>query len=322
MDEQALLEDFQREPKVTGSTDNLLTSPSHVASSPFQVNLPTMDQTESFDNTPQPVASLPDWMSDLPDHLSISRISIPGTHDTMSLFGGSNIRCQSWPLEAQLEAGIRFLDIRCKLEEGHFLIYHVNTYQEADFSTVLKVTLSFLKRHPRETVLMRVKEELPILPDADFGPRLRRYLDEEGQGQVWVKEAIPTLGEARGKIVILEELENEILGVPYEALSVGDSWHVLSAESKWDRVLEHLDTAETTSHATLHLTFCSGNGLFTNPEELAQDINQRCYEHLKAQAGKAGRWGVVIMDFPGAGLIRNIVESNLKTGNDDTTARL
>ncbi|XP_054859872.1 1-phosphatidylinositol phosphodiesterase-like [Eublepharis macularius] len=278
-----------------------------------------MDQTEAFDNTHKPAASLPDWMSDLPDHLPISRISIPGTHDTMSLFGDSSIRCQSWPLEAQLAAGVRFLDIRCKLEDGHFLIYHVNTYQETDFSRVLKGTLRFLKKHPRETVLMRVKEELPVLPDEDFGPRLRRYLDEEGQGQIWAKEAIPTLGEVRGKIIILEELEDEVLGVPYEALSVGDAWHVLSTDSKWDRVLEHLNAANTASHATLHLTFCSGNGLFTNPEELAKDINQRCYKHLSSQAGKGMQWGVVIMDFPGAGLVRTIAESNVETGIDVST---
>ncbi|XP_062979128.1 1-phosphatidylinositol phosphodiesterase-like [Elgaria multicarinata webbii] len=237
----------------------------------------------------------------------------------MSLFGGSKILCQSWPLKAQLTAGIRFLDIRCKLEGGHFLIYHVNTFQEATFSDVLKDTLSFLKEHPRETVLMRVIEELPIIPKADFAPRLRRYLDEEGQGQVWAKEAIPTLGQARGKVVILEELENEVLGVPYEELSVGDAWHVLCPEYKWDQVKEHLGTANTGDPAILHLTFCSGNGLFTNPEELAKDINQRCYQYLKAQARPAVRWGVVIMDFPGMGLIRIIVGSNFEAGSGCTS---
>ncbi|KAJ6652974.1 hypothetical protein lerEdw1_010243 [Lerista edwardsae] len=277
-------------------------------------------QTEAFDNSPWPATSLPDWMSDLPDHLSLSRLSIPGTHDSMSLFGGSKILCQSWPLEAQLAAGVRFLDIRCKLEGGHFLIYHVNTFQEADFSGVLKDTLNFLKEHPQETVLMRIKEELPIIPKPEFASRLRQYLDEEGQGQVWAKEAIPTLGQARGKVVILEEIENEVLGVPYEELSVGDAWHVLFTERKWERVKEHLSTATNGDQSVLHLTFCSGNGLFTNPEELAKDINQRCYEHLRAQAGEAVRWGVVIMDFPGTGLIRTIVESNLERGSDSATA--
>ncbi|XP_053149156.1 1-phosphatidylinositol phosphodiesterase-like [Hemicordylus capensis] len=273
------------------------------------------EQTEAFDNTPLPSTFLPDWMSDLPDHLTLSEISVPGTHDSMSLFGGSKIRCQSWPLEAQLAAGVRFLDVRCKLEGDHFLIYHVNTFQEADFSSVLKDTLSFLKEHPRETILMRVKEELPIIPNAEFAPRLGRYLDEEGQGRVWAKEAIPTLGQARGKVVILEELEKEVLGVPYEELNVGDAWHVLSPECKWDKVKEHLGLATNGDQAALYLTFCSGNGLFTNPEELAKDINQRCYELLRAQAGQAVRWGVVIMDFPGAGLIQTIVESNLETGS-------
>ncbi|XP_061477681.1 1-phosphatidylinositol phosphodiesterase-like [Rhineura floridana] len=278
------------------------------------------EQTEAFDNTPWPSTTLPDWMSDLPGHLSLSRISVPGTHDSMSLFGNSKIRCQSWPLEAQLAAGVRFLDIRCKLEGGHFLIYHVNTFQEADFSEVLKKTLGFLEEHPWETVLMRVKEELPMIPNEAFAPRLRQYLEEEGQGRVWAKETIPTLGQARGKVVILEELEEEVLGVPHEELKVGDAWHVLSAERKWDRVKEHLGVATTGDLAILHLTFCSGNGLFTNPEELAKDINPRCYEHLRARAGETVRWGVVIMDFPGTGLIRIIVESNLEMGSGCTTA--
>uniref|UniRef100_A0A6J0SJQ5 1-phosphatidylinositol phosphodiesterase-like n=1 Tax=Pogona vitticeps TaxID=103695 RepID=A0A6J0SJQ5_9SAUR len=277
-----------------------------------------LEQTEAFDNTSGPATSLPDWMSSLPGHFSLSEISVPGTHDSMSLFGGSKIRCQSWPLAAQLVAGVRFLDIRCKLEGGHFLIYHVNTFQEANFSEVLKTALSFLEEHPQETVLMRVKEELPIIPNADFAPRLQRYLEEEGQGRVWAKEAIPTLGQARGKVVILEELEKEMLGVPYEEQSIGDDWHVLSPECKWDQVKKHLGMATSGDKAVLYLTFCSGNGLFTNPEELARDINRRCYEHLKTQAKKTERWGVVIMDFPGTGLIQTIVESNYGTWN--TTA--
>lgn len=131
----------------------------------------------------------------------------------MSLLGDLKIHCQSWPLEAQLAAGMHFLDIRCKLEGSHFLIYHVNTFQEADFSEVLNKTLSFLRDHPQETVLMRVKEELPIIPKEDFAPCLKQYLDEEGQGCVWTKEAIPTLGQAWDKVVLLEELEKEVLGV-------------------------------------------------------------------------------------------------------------
>nr|XP_060616861.1 1-phosphatidylinositol phosphodiesterase-like isoform X2 [Anolis sagrei ordinatus] len=279
-----------------------------------------LEQTEAFDNSPWPVTTLPDWMSCLPDHLSLSQISIPGTHDSMSLFGGSKIRCQSWPLEAQLMAGVRFLDIRCKLEGGNFLIYHVNTFQKATFSDVLKDTLNFLQQHPQEAILMRVKEELPIIPNKGFAPRLQRYLDEEGGGRVWAKEALPTLGQVRGKLVILEELKNEVLGVPYEELSVGDAWHVLSPERKWEQVQEHLGVATTGNKAVLHLTFCSGNGLFTNPEALAKEINPRCYEYLRARTGEAVRWGVVIMDFPGVGLIQTITESNCETRNVHTTA--
>uniref|UniRef100_A0A8C5S6F2 Phosphatidylinositol-specific phospholipase C X domain-containing protein n=1 Tax=Laticauda laticaudata TaxID=8630 RepID=A0A8C5S6F2_LATLA len=273
----------------------------------------------AFDNTFWPDSSLPDWMSDLPDHLSLSKISIPGTHDSMSVLGGLNIRCQTWPLEAQLAAGVRFLDIRCKLENGRFLIYHVNTFQEADFSDVLEETLSFLNQHPGETVLMRVKEELPFIPNVDYASRFQRYLAEEGQNKIWTKEAIPTLRQARGKIIILEELEKEVLGVPYEELNVSDVWHVFCPECKWEQVKEHLELTTTGDPNVLHLTFCSGNGLFTNPEKLARDINPRCYQYLKFQAGPALCWGVVILDFPGTALIRTIVESNFGTQHDDVT---
>ncbi|KAK9407465.1 plcA: 1-phosphatidylinositol phosphodiesterase [Crotalus adamanteus] len=209
-----------------------------------------------------PASYLSDWMSGLPDHLSLSKISIPGTHDSMSVLGGPKICCQTWPLEAQLAAGVRFLDIRCKLENGLFLIYHVNTFQEADFSDVLEGILSFLNQHPGE----------------------------------------------------------EVHGVSYEELSVSDVWHVFCPECKWEQVKEHLDLATTGDPNVLHLTFCSGNGLFTNPEKLARDINPRCHQYLKSQAGPALCWGVVILDFPGTGLIQTIVESNFGTQHyDDVT---
>ena len=58
-------------------------------------------------------------MSNLPDDLILSDMSIPGTHDTMT---SHSLKCvmtpgcntQNWQLEDQLKNGIRFLDIRLR----------------------------------------------------------------------------------------------------------------------------------------------------------------------------------------------------------------
>lgn len=259
-------------------------------------------------------------MAGLPDALPLSRLSIPGTHDSLSLFGGRRLRCQSWGLEAQLAAGVRFLDVRCKLARGELHVYHLCTFQRASLRGVLRRTLRFLRAHPGEAVLMRIKEEQPIFPRPGFAARLRRCLLEEAQGHVWCQEEVPTLGQARGKIVVLEALAREVLGIPYEQLSISDAWNVLSLERKWARARRHLERAAGGDPATMHLTFCSGNGLFTCPEEVARFVNPRCYQHLRRRGGQPVRWGVVIMDFPGAGLLRLIVESNGPRASGHITA--
>ncbi|KAL9846455.1 1-phosphatidylinositol phosphodiesterase-like isoform 2-T4 [Geothlypis trichas] len=267
-------------------------------------------RSAAFDCVPQPAACCPDWMAGLPDTLPLSHLSIPGTHDSLSLFGGRRLRCQSWGLEAQLAAGVRFLDVRCKLSRGELRIYHLCTFQRASLRGVLRRTLRFLRAHPGEAVLMRIKEELPIFSRPGFAAQLHRCLLEEGQGCVWCREEVPTLGQVRGKIVVLEALAREVLGIPYERLSISDAWNVLSLERKWARVRRHLEKAAGGDPSTMYLTFCSGNGLFTCPEEVARFVNPRCCQHLRRRAGQPVRWGVVIVDFPGAGLLRLIVESN------------
>nr|XP_054493901.1 1-phosphatidylinositol phosphodiesterase-like isoform X1 [Agelaius phoeniceus] len=286
--------------------------------------LPVMEtgsrRSAAFDCVPQPAACCPDWMAGLPDALPLSHLSIPGTHDSLSLFGGRRLRCQSWGLEAQLAAGIRFLDVRCKLSRGELRIYHLCTFQRASLRGVLRRTLRFLRAHPGEAVLMRIKEELPIFSRPGFAAQLHRCLLEEGQGCVWCREEVPTLGQVRGKIVVLEALAREVLGIPYEQLSISDAWNVLSLERKWARVRRHLEKAAGGDPSTMYLTFCSGNGLFTCPEEVARFVNPRCCQHLRRRGGQPVRWGVVIMDFPGTGLLRLIVESNGPRTNGHGTA--
>src|SRR5690606_14158510 len=76
-------------------------------------------------SAPRALAAPPaDWMGALPGDLRLDQLSIPGTHDTCAFYGGPLIACQRMPLKQQLEAGIRFLDIRCKNGDDKLYIYH------------------------------------------------------------------------------------------------------------------------------------------------------------------------------------------------------
>ena len=52
------------------------------------------------------------WMSMLPNSTKLKDVSIPGTHDLGARYGGDIVEAQSWTVKEQLNAGIRFLDIR------------------------------------------------------------------------------------------------------------------------------------------------------------------------------------------------------------------
>lgn len=58
------------------------------------------------------------WMSRLPETVPLCQVSLPGTHDSCALYDGLSFgfaKCQVWHLKDQLKAGVRFIDIRCRM---------------------------------------------------------------------------------------------------------------------------------------------------------------------------------------------------------------
>ena len=79
------------------------------------------------------------WMARLPDSHLLSQLSLPGTHDTCALYNGFSFgfaKCQAWALADQLNAGIRFIDIRCRHLGDRFAIYHGVIDQRISFDDV------------------------------------------------------------------------------------------------------------------------------------------------------------------------------------------
>uniref|UniRef100_A0A8C4QB65 Phosphatidylinositol-specific phospholipase C X domain-containing protein n=1 Tax=Eptatretus burgeri TaxID=7764 RepID=A0A8C4QB65_EPTBU len=113
-------------------------------------------QSHCVDNTEKAEFINPDWMADISDKKSIAEISLPGTHNTMSFYGGPSVQCQSWCLKQQLEAGVRFLDIRARHYINDLPIHHEAFYQHVTFRNVVQETMDFLKRHPREVLILKL----------------------------------------------------------------------------------------------------------------------------------------------------------------------
>lgn len=152
-----------------------------------------------------------DWMKKLRDEISLDEITLAGTHDSATTYVQLPyfMRCQSLTIEEQLEAGFRYLDIRLNEENGKLYFYHsfakcktgIPPWADVlELEIVLNQVYSFLMSHPSETVLFVVKQENSgdiVL----FQKTLQEYIAKNPE--MWLlTDKIPTLGEARGKVVL------------------------------------------------------------------------------------------------------------------------
>lgn len=148
-----------------------------------------------------PTRDTASWMSALPDTQPLSALCIPGTHESCALYGWPISACQesSSSVAEQLQKGVRFLDIRLALKSNVLYAYHGVQDEKMAFSTVLEQTYAFLAAQPRETVIMSVKQEnaVPGFEQAVMSGCVAPAADKWYTGT-----RVPTLGEARGKIVL------------------------------------------------------------------------------------------------------------------------
>jgi hypothetical protein len=168
------------------------------------------------------------WMTDnrALDPYKINQITLPGTHDTGTWSESGNPQCQSMDLRHQLNAGIRFLDIRVELlsniGDEDMRIYHgvmpTDYYLEKD---IISACEAFLASNPDETVVMMVSRNTHFLDsiadwtwdqilkllggtpvdDQYFSHLMAKIL--AGHTKILTGSAIPTVSDARGHIVLV-----------------------------------------------------------------------------------------------------------------------
>ncbi|OUB84382.1 phosphatidylinositol-specific phospholipase C [Bacillus wiedmannii] len=218
------------------------------------------------------------WMSELEDSKKISELSIPGTHGSMALHGASvfdeNLtRNQTMNLTEQLNSGIRYVDMRVKRVKDSFAMHHGIINQKAMFENVLKETIQFLKDHPKETILMRLKEETdPETGSLSFEQIFKNYKDRNAS-YFWDPNSTsssesnnPKLGDVRGKIVLLQNFTaSQVYGINYDSLYTQDNFEVGTGPNgmydKWNAVKNHLLQANNNvNNGKIYLNHFSGTG--------------------------------------------------------------
>ena len=153
-------------------------------------------------------AAANNWISRLPDHLFVSQLSIPGTHDAAT---GNGVQlamfsqCQDVSVDKQWQSGIRAFDLRPIVKKDHLHINHGIAETDLRFDDALFLLRDSLKANPGEFVVIH------MLYANNYSDNKDTYVTMLGEllGREDLKDYLVdfrrdlTLGDVRGKMLIL-----------------------------------------------------------------------------------------------------------------------
>ncbi|PKS08839.1 hypothetical protein jhhlp_003448 [Lomentospora prolificans] len=289
----------------------------------------------------------PDWMAWIPDDVNITSLSIPGTHDTMTFDMVNNIQlqCQNYNFTTQLHAGMRYFDIRGRLVNHTIGIYHSISYTGYTFTDVLLDMFAFLEDHPTEAIVMRLKEEgRPVgdiarqwnktfeevfnefrFKNPETSPGFSKYLYEVPASSPQ-SAYLPTMGDLRGKILLLENFPavERHYGLVWDSdlMELEDLWVIPTIdqlEDKWAAIEANLNLARQApdDNSVLFLSHLSASFGVLPIEAAAGPLSDKSILGMNDRTGQwlddsstTGRTGIVIIDFPGKDLVDIVIEQN------------
>lgn len=159
----------------------------------------------------------PCWMSHVDDNKYLDELSIPGTHDsgTCSVDNdtepqSSQAKCQQDYIPTQLLEGIRYFDIRLGKDDknGDPGIDHGRCYllkKDGGYmhlSDVIGYFKTFLSEKPSEALIMLVSRGNDEATDESVTTAFAKVMGKDPD-LFYTSSRVPTLGEVRGKIVLL-----------------------------------------------------------------------------------------------------------------------
>lgn len=270
----------------------------------------------AWSNSKTPSVYNKEWMKNIKDYSLLSELSIPGSHESCSRHGLVFVQCQAWSIEDQLKAGIRFFDIRCRIIKDYLVIHHGFVYQFISFQEVLDQMISFLNSHPSEGIIMRIREEYKAKnPKLNFEDLFMKYVSKSKKYFHLSKE-IPSMRKIRKKIWVIKCDSYMSWGTKsWSTLRVQDDYNLgiyTTIDKKIDKIRFQMMRAnqDTNKEYNLYANHTSAFGvLCQEPIFVAKKTNSVVFEADKKNYKKIG---ITIMDFPGEGAIKCIIDLNFK----------
>lgn len=260
-----------------------------------------------------PKTTLTDWMKNIHDATPIWKLSIPGTHGSMTYkcFNNKYEQFQQWTLDKQLQAGIRFVDVSLhqspEIEYDHFI------------GSLLPILTNFIRENPTEFIILHLNDEYPEC--LEFWKHLEGEMKAEGIFSLANSNSLPILKDIRGHIVLLKPSDYK----HWNKINIAGIFNFsnTSYEHRFKVITENIASAngQATNGMENHrmmLSFVNGTGLDSPPAVIAKEMNYKIGQFLQEHSFDMKSVGVVVMDFPGVGIIRDIIKFN-KTVTEGAT---
>ena len=288
-----------------------------------------------------------DWMADIDGSLQLSRISIPGSHDSCTQYVVLPLigRCQDASIAQQLSDGVRVLDIRLDASteaDGDIALTlshgpleckaapHLGS-DALSFGEVLSQCRKFLSDHPTETIVLLVKHEHGSADAQQIQDALLKCFGSTDD--LYTESGDPTLDEVRGKMVLLRRYGQAGDGLSgafagwedqggsqpaaqaCESMDIGNGATLFvqdryeyDAADKWAAFTDCLDRSPAGENALL-LNYLStkGSGSVGIPKKFAAQLNS---EFIENDLLSGADYGCVMFDFVTEGLARHVFASN------------
>lgn len=293
---------------------------------------------------------LNEWMKEIDDKKQLFCITIPGSHDCVTEYVQMPHISQTQDLNIyeQMEIGIRALDIRVQSLGNRLGMVHgvakafnnpFRNSNQMDLADVLQHCYNFLNANPSETIVFQFKNDSNKECEKCFDNLFYTYI--KGNETKWYLEnRIPTLGEVRGKIVLVRRCkmdgENEEFtplntgidfsqwvnqeqkeavpeALPLSTNGIDDAQFIIqdrfkyTPQERWDECLKPFLDSMTKFDGTYVINYTSTAGGTKGPRYNSSIINPLFMEY---PLDKEKYYGTIYLDFPYPDLTRKIIEHN------------
>ncbi len=274
-----------------------------------------------------------DWMSGIDDEAVINTISIPGSHDTCAFYEpiDNSAKCQEYTVADQLDMGVRFLDLRCLVTGNRISMSHGLALQGQYLDEILDDCISFLKENPTETIIVSLREETQIKPLEKIFVSMLEGLIEKDKNMWYTQNALPKLGEVRGKMILLNRFSKKsslglqaanwkdntafVIFCGTYGIHIQDYYNIgKSTDKKWTYIKRHFLYAQDNRSSysnTLYINFISSyktNNLLSDIKGTAQELNEKTAAYLDGQDNVCT--GIVLFDFVTQELCDKVIRTN------------